>query len=201
MVRLEIMRHFGHYVTESSEHNAEYMPYWIKRTHPGLIEELAIPLDEYPRRCIRQIERWKEQSKTLVSNPDLSHRRTHEYGSYIMEAVLTGKPARIHGNILNRGLITNLPDSACVEVPCLVDRNGVQGCFVGALPEQCAGLNRTNVNVHLLTIEAALSRSRDKVYQAAMLDPHTASELTLDEIRSLCDDLIEAHGAMLPKLV
>ncbi len=200
MVRLEIMRHFGHYVTESSEHNAEYMPYWIKRTHPELIDELAIPLDEYPRRCIRQIERWKQQSQTLVGNPDLSHKRTHEYGSYIMEAIVTGRPARIHGNVLNRGLINNLPAEACVEVPCLVDRNGVQGCRVGALPEQCAALNRTNINVHLLTVEAALTRSRDKVYQAAMLDPHTGSELCLDEIRSLCDDLIEAHGSMLPPL-
>ncbi len=200
MVRLEIMRHFGHYVTESSEHSAEYTPYWIKRTHPGLIDELAIPLDEYPRRCIRQIAQWKEQSRTLVANPRLSHERTHEYGSYIMEAILTGRPARIHGNVLNRGLIPNLPEDACVEVPCLVDRNGVQGCRVGALPEQCAALNRTNINVQLLTIEAALARRRDKVYQAAMLDPHTAAELSLDEIRSLCDDLIEAHGDMIPKL-
>jgi len=163
-------------------------------------ERLAIPLDEYPRRCIRQISRWKEQSKALLRNPSLTHERTHEYGSYIMEAILTGKPARIHGNVLNHGLITNLPDNACVEVPCLVDRNGVQGCRVGALPEQCAALNRTNVNVQLLTIEAALSGSRDKVYQAAMLDPHTAAELSLDEIRSLCDDLIAAHGDMLPRL-
>jgi alpha-galactosidase len=176
------------------------MPYWIKRTHAELIDELAIQLDEYPRRCVRQIARWKEQSKTLVGNPKLTHERTHEYGSYIMEAILTGAPARVHGNILNRGLITNLPPGTCVEVPCLADRNGVQGCLVGALPEQCAALNRTNVNVHLLTIEAAMTRRREKVYQAAMLDPHTAAELTLDEIRSLCDDLIEAHGDMMPKL-
>jgi alpha-galactosidase len=200
MVRLEIMRHFGHYVTESSEHNAEYTPYWIKRTHPALIEELAIPLDEYPRRCVRQIREWKEQSRTLVANPRLSHERTREYGSYIMEAILTGRPARIHGNILNRGLIPNLPENACVEAPCLVDRNGVQGCYVGPLPEQCAALNRTNINVQLLTIEAALTRKRQKVYQAAMLDPHTAAELSLDEIRSLCDELIEAHGDMIPRL-
>jgi alpha-galactosidase len=200
MVRLEIMRHFGCYVTESSEHNAEYMPYWIKGTHPELIEELNIPLDEYPRRCIRQIARWKEQSKALLEDPRLSHERTNEYGSYIMEAIVTGKPARIHGNVLNRGLIPNLPADACVEVPCLADRNGVQGCYVGPLPEQLAGLNRTNINVQLLTIEAAMTHSRDKVYQAAMLDPHTAAELTLDEIRSLCDDLIAAHGDMMPRL-
>ena len=199
MVRLEIMRHFGYYVTESSEHNAEYMPYWIKDKYPQLIEELNIPLDEYPRRCIRQIENWKELSKTMVGNPELSHDRTHEYGSYIMEAVLTGKPVRIHGNILNTGLITNLPDATCVEVPCLVDRNGVQGCYVGALPEQWAALNRTNINVQLLTLEAARTLSKDTVYQAVMLDPHTAAELSLDDIRSMCDDLLEAHGEMMPR--
>jgi alpha-galactosidase len=176
------------------------MPYWIKRTHPELVDELNIPLDEYPRRCIRQIAKWKEQSKALLEDPRLSHERTSEYGSYIMEAMVTGKPARIHGNVINRGLIPNLPADACVEVPCLVDRNGVQGCHVGALPEQLAGLNRTNINVQLLTIEAAMTHRRDTVYQAAMLDPHTAAELTLDEIRSLCDDLIEAHGDMMPRL-
>jgi alpha-galactosidase len=199
MVRLEIMRHFGHYVTESSEHSAEYMPYWIKSTHPELIEEFSVPLDEYPRRCIRQIERWKEQSKGLLENSDLSHERTHEYGSYIMEAVVTGKPTRIHGNILNNRLIPNLPPETCVEVPCLVDRNGVQGCYVGPLPEQCAALNRTNINVQFLTLEAALTGKKERIYQAAMLDPHTSAELTLDQIRSLCDDLIEAHGTMMPR--
>jgi len=198
MVRLDIMRHFGYYVTESSEHNAEYMPYWIKSTHPELIDEYNIPLDEYPRRCINQIEKWKEMSTTMVDNPELSHSRTHEYGSYIMDAVETGVPYRIHGNIMNAGLIPNLPAKACVEVPCLVDRNGVQGCFVGELPEQCAALNRTNINPQLLTIEANRTRKRETVYQAAMLDPHTSAELTLDEIRSLCDDLFEAHGDMMP---
>lgn len=194
MVRFEIMRHFGYYLTESSEHSAEYMPYWIKSQYPELIEEFNIPLDEYPRRCIRQIERWKVQSQELVHNKDLTHARTHEYGSYIMEAMETDVPYRIGGNMLNTGLIPNLPQKAVVEVPCLVDRNGVQGCYVGELPEQLAALNRTNINVQLLTIEASLARNRDTVYQAAMLDPHTGSELTLDQIRSLCDDLIAAHG-------
>ncbi|MBT3273613.1 MAG: alpha-glucosidase/alpha-galactosidase [Spirochaetales bacterium] len=199
MVRMDGIRHFGYYVTESSEHNAEYTPYWIKRTHPELIDEFSIPLDEYPRRCVDQIATWNEMSRTMVDNPELSHERTHEYGSYIMEAIETGVPYRIHGNIMNRGLITNLPAAACVEIPCLVDRNGVQGCFVGDLPEQCAALNRTNINPQLLTIEANRTRKRDTVYQAAMLDPHTSSELTLDEIRSLCDDLFEAHGSMMPE--
>jgi alpha-galactosidase len=198
MVRLQCMLDFGYYVTESSEHNAEYMPYWIKSAYPELIEEFNIPLDEYPRRCVAQIEGWKKLAKDLVGNKDLKHTRTHEYGSYIMEAMETGVPFRIGGNVLNTGLLTNLPAKAVVEVPCLVDRNGVQGCFVGELPEQCAALNRTNINVQLLTIEAALTGRKDHVYHAAMLDPHTAAELPLDRIRALCDDLIEAHGDMMP---
>lgn len=198
MVRLEMLRHFGYYFTESSEHSAEYLPYWIKSKYPGLIEEFNIPLDEYPRRNEKRIARWKELSRTLVGNPELSHVRTEEYGSYIMEAMETNDTTRIHGNIMNTGLIANLPTKACVEVPCLVDANGVHGCFVGDLPEQCAALNRTNINVQLLTIDAAVSRNRDRVYQAAMLDPHTASELTLDEIRNLCDDLFAAHGDLIP---
>lgn len=199
MVRLEIMRHFGYYITESSEHNAEYTPYWIKRTHPELIEEFNIPLDEYPRRCVRQIEDWKKQSKELTENTNLTHKKTHEFGSSIMNAVITGEPFRVHGNVVNNGLIPNLPNEAVVEVPCLVDKNGVQGCYVGRLPVQCAALNMTNINVHLLTIEAALTRKKDPVYQAAYLDPHTGSELTLDEIRSMCDELFEAHGDMMPE--
>ena len=198
MVRFEMMRHFGYYVTESSEHSAEYFPYWIKSTHPELVEEFGIPLDEYLRRCIVQIERWRTQSTTMVGNPDLSHERSVEYGSRIMEAIVTDAPYRIHGNILNHGFIGNLPAKTCVEVPALVDRNGVQGCVVGDLPEPCAALNRTNINVQLLTVEAAVERRRDRIYQAAMLDPHTASELSLDQIVSMCDELIEAHGDLLP---
>jgi alpha-galactosidase len=189
-----MMRHFGYYITESSEHAAEYVPYWIKSQYPDLIEEFHIPLDEYPRRCIRQIEGWQQRSKALIENPLLTHERTHEYGSHIMEAMETDVPFRIGGNVLNHGLIPNLPQEAVVEVPCMVDRNGVQGCHVGALPEQLAALNRTNINVQLLTIEAALTGKRDAVYHAAMLDPHTGSELPLDQIRALCDDLIVAHG-------
>ena len=199
LVRLEIMLRFGYYVTESSEHSAEYMPYWIKSQYPELIDEFRIPLDEYPRRCVAQIEGWKRRRDELVANPELSHRRTGEYASWIMEAMETDVPYRIGGNVLNTGLITNLPRTACVEVPCMVDRNGVQGCYVGDLPEQCAALNRTNINVQLLTVEAALTRRRDAIYQAALLDPHTAAELTIDQIVALCDDLIEAHGDMLPE--
>jgi alpha-galactosidase len=198
MVRLEIMRHFGYYVTESSEHNAEYMPYWIKDRYPGLIEEFNIPLDEYPRRCVSQIEKWKTQSADMTANAKLTHTRTHEYGSYIMDAIETDVPYRIHGNVLNRGIIPNLPADACVETACLVDSNGVQPAVFGPLPEQCAALNRTNINVQLLVLEAIRTRSRDAVYQAAMLDPHTGSELDLDSIRSMCDELFDAHGDIMP---
>jgi len=200
MVRFEVMRHFGYYVTESSEHNAEYTPYWIKAGYPELVERYNIPLDEYPRRCEHQIDEWAKRRDEVVNNASLTHERSHEYGSYIMEAVTTGEPTRIHGNVLNRGFIPNLPEDAVVEVPCLVDRNGVQGVHHGPLPTQCAALNTTNINVQLLTIEAALTGSRERLYQAAYMDPHTAAELPLAKIRDLCDELIAAHGDYLPAL-
>lgn len=199
MVRLELMRRFGYYITESSEHNAEYTPWFIKERYPELIERFHIPLDEYPRRCINQIADWKARGHELTKNPLLSHKRSKEYASFIMEAMETDVPTRIGGNVLNNGLITNLPANACVEVPCLVDRNGVQPTFVGDLPEQCAALNRTNINVQLMTIEAARTLKKEHVYQAVMLDPHTSSELSIDDIVAMCDDLIEAHGDWLPK--
>ncbi len=194
MIRFDSMLNFGHYITESSEHHCEYLPYWIKARCPELIEEFNIPLDEYPRRCIEQIADWQKQKQKLVKNPKLTHKKSHEYGSFIMNAMETDKPFRIGGNVLNNGFIPNLPAEAIVEIPCLVDKNGVQGCHVGDIPTQCAALNMTNINVQLLTIEAALTKNRQRVYQAAMLDPHTAGELTLDEIRNMCDDLFKAHG-------
>lgn len=199
LVRLQTMLHFGYYITESSEHSAEYMPYWIKTNYPELIDRYNIPLDEYPRRCVNQIKWWKHQREELVNNKQLSHKRGHEYGSYIMEAMETDVPTRIGGNVLNTGLITNLPSKAVVELACLVDRNGVQGCVQGDLPEICAAMNRTNINVQLLTLDAAFEKRRDFIYQAAMMDPHTAAELSLDDIVSMCDDLIKAHGSYLPK--
>ena len=198
MVRLYMMLNFGYYITESSEHLSEYLPYFIKKSYPELIEEFNIPLDEYPRRCVNQIERWKEHKKSLRGS-GLTHKRSHEYGSFIMEAMTTGEPTVIGGNVLNQGLITNLPSNACVEVSCLVDKNGIQGTYVGDLPEQCAALNRTNINTQLLTLEAAFTQNKDHIYQAAMLDPHTSAELSIDDIRSLCNDLIKAHGQWLPK--
>lgn len=199
MVRFEILDKFGFYVTESSEHNAEYHPYFIKNLYPELIDDYNIPLDEYPRRCIKQIEEWSQMRDDIVNDQNLTHQRSNEYGSYIIEAMETNKPFKIGGNVLNTGgLISNLPENAVVEVPCLVDASGVASTYIGDLPEQLAALNRTNINTQLLTIEAALTNDKSKIYQAAMLDPHTASELSIDDIISLCDDLIEAHGDWLP---
>ena len=199
MVRLEIMKRFGYYVTESSEHNAEYMPFFIKDKYPELIDRFNIPLDEYPRRCVRQIADWEKRRDELTKDPHLTHTRSGEYASYIMEAMETNVPYKIGGNVLNTGLITNLPRNACVEVPCLVDATGVTPCFIGDLPEQCAAMNRTNINVQLLTIQAAMTRKKDYIYQAAMMDPHCQSELSIDDIVALCDDLIQAHEGWLPE--
>lgn len=193
-VRFELMKYFGYYVTESSEHNAEYHPYFIKRQYPELIEEFGIPLDEYLRRCEEQIANWASQSKELLNDTNLGHEMTREYASSIMNAIVTGEPAVIAGNVLNKDLITNLPYDTAVEVPCLVDKNGVQPTHVGVLPTQLAGLNQTHISVNELTIEAAVTKDREKIYQAAMLDPHTSSELTLPEIKAMVDELIEAHG-------
>lgn len=199
MVRYELMNRFGYYVTESSEHNAEYHPYFIKKNYPELIDRFNIPLDEYPRRCVDQIDGWEKMRGDIVNDVNLTHKRTHEYGSYIIDAMETNKPFKIGGNVLNEGgLISNLPREAVVEVPCLVDASGVTPTHVGHLPEQLAALTRTNINTQLLTIEAAMTQKKEHIYQAAMLDPHTASELSIDDIVSLCDDLIEAHGDWLP---
>lgn len=198
MVRFEMMLKFGYYITESSEHNAEYHPYFIKRQYPELIERFQIPLDEYPRRCVSQIANWEKMREELVNNYDLKHERSHEYASYIMEAIETDVPFKIAGNVMNTGLIPNLPQEACVEVSCLVDASGVTPTYAGNLPPQCAALNRTNINTQLLTIEAAITGKKEHIYHAAMLDPHTAAELSMDNIVALCDDLIAAHGDWLP---
>lgn len=198
LVRLEYIRRLGYYCTESSEHNAEYNCFFIKNKYPELIERYRIPLDEYPRRCVKQIQKWKENKIKYISD-DVTHTRTHEYASYIMESVVTGKPYSIGGNVLNTGLIDNLPSDACVEVPCLVDSMGIHPTHVGRLPVQLAAMNMTNINVQLLTIEAAVTKKKEHIYQAAMLEPHTAAELSIDDIVSLCDDLIDAHKGWLPE--
>ena len=198
LVRLEYIRRFGYYCTESSEHNAEYNMFFIKDKYPELIERYRIPLDEYPRRCRKHIARWDEDKLKYISD-DVTHERSHEYASRIMESIVTDTPYQIGGNVLNNGLITNLVKDACVEVPCLVNKLGIQPTFVGDLPVQCAAMNMTNINVQLLTIEAAVTKKKEAIYQAAMMDPHTASELSIDDIVSLCDDLIEAHKGWLPE--
>ena len=198
MVRYEYIRRLGYYCTESSEHNAEYNPFFIKAKYPELIDRYQIPLDEYPRRCVKQIDDWNKRRDELVHNTALTHERSREYASYIMEAIVTNKPYKIGGNVLNTGLIDNLPADACVEVPCLVDGSGVTPCHVGRLPVQLAAMNMTNINVQLLTIEAAVTKKRDLIYNAAMLEPHTAAELSIDDIVKMVDELIEAHGDYLP---
>ena len=197
-VRFELMKHFGYYITESSEHNAEYHPYFIKKNYPELIEQLQIPIDEYLRRCVDQIAGWETQRDEIVNDGSLEHTRSREYASYIMDAITTGTPMMIAGNVLNKGLITNLPEDCCVEVPCLVDKNGVQPTYVGKLPTQLAALNRTNINVQELTVEAAMTLEKDKIYQAALMDPHANSELSISEIKAMVDELIAAHGDYLP---
>lgn len=200
MVRYELMDKFGYYVTESSEHNAEYHPFFIKDKYPELIDRFNIPLDEYPRRCENQIADWLRTKEELMTDQNLTHERSKEYGSRIIEAMETNEPFVFGGNVLNTGgLISNLPEKAVVEVPCIANRNGITPAYMGELPEQLASLNRSNINTQLLTIEAAMTNSTEKIYQAAMLDPHTAAELSMDDIISMCDDLIEAHGEMLPK--
>jgi alpha-galactosidase len=228
LVRYELFKRVGYFVTESSEHFAEYVPWFIKRDRPELIEEFNIPLDEYIRRCEVQITGWdfmrqklenpaadltdsfaaamakagvaEEHMPLVVNNfENLNEvKRSHEYGSLIIHSMETGEPRVIYGNVPNNGLIDNLPQGCCVEVPCLVDKNGVQPIKIGTLPPQLAALMQTNINVQSLTVEAALTGKREHIYHAAMLDPHTAAELSLDQIWSLVDDLIEAHGDWLP---
>lgn len=198
LVRYEYIRRLGYYCTESSEHNAEYNDFFIKSKYPELIERYNIPLDEYPRRCINQIENWKKDREKYMHD-DVTHTRTTEYASYIMEAIVTDIPYKIGGNVINNGLIPNLPAEACIEVACLVNKNGIQPCAQKPLPLQLAAMNSAMIGVQLLTIEAAVTQKKETIYQAAMLDPHTSSELSIDEIIRLCDDLIEAHGSYLPK--
>ena len=193
MVRFDYIDKLGYYCTESSEHNAEYNPFYLKAGRDDLVEKFNIPLDEYPRRCINQINKWEEQYKSLMEGGSVQHTRSREYASYIMEAIATNTPYKIGGNVLNKGLIPNLPYNACVEVPCLVDGNGITPTYVGELPLQLAAMNSSNIWPQMLTVEAAHTGSREMIYQAAMMDPHTGAQLSTDEIVSLCNDLIEAH--------
>jgi alpha-galactosidase len=199
-VRYEVLRHLGYFVTESSEHFAEYVPWFIKRDRPEIIDRLNIPLDEYPRRCLAQIASWEAERRRLEGDGAIEVLPSFEYAATIIRSIVTGKPRVIYGNVANDGLIDDLPTGCTVEVPCLVDGNGVQPTRIGALPPQLAALIRTNVNVQELTVEAALTGRIDHVYHAAMLDPHTAAELDPDQITALVDALLSAHGEWIPRL-
>ena len=198
-VRYEMLTRLGYFVTESSEHFAEYTPYFIKEGRGDLIDKFGIPLDEYPKRCIEQIDRWKTQAKEYRDSDKIEVTASREYASTIMNSVVTGEPSVIYGNQRNNGCITSLPEDCATEVPCLVDASGIQPTHVGALPPQLTALIRTNVNVQELTVAALMTESRGHIYHAAMMDPHTAAELDLDQIWALTDDLIKAHGEWLPE--
>ena len=203
-VRYELLEHFGFFVTESSEHFAEYGPWFIKDGRDDLIERFNVPLDEYPRRCEAQLAEWDALRADLEGGGTVATARSHEYGADIIRACETGVPFRFNGNVPNRFrdglLIDNLPADCCVEVPCVAGAGGIEPQPVGALPRQLAALIQTNVNVQGLTVEAALTGRREAVHQAAMLDPHTAAELSLDEIAALVDELLDAHGDWIPEL-
>jgi alpha-galactosidase len=199
-VRYEVFKHFGYFVTESSEHFSEYVPWFIKRDRPDLIEKFNIPLDEYIRRCEVQIARWENDEKELTSNTRMQVNRSKEYAAGIILAEMTGQPIVINGNVENRGYIDNLPNGVCVEVPCLIDHNGVQPISVGKLPPQLAAMMRTNINVQELTVEAIVTGNLEYAKHAAMLDPHTAAELDPEQICAMVDELLAAHGAWVPGL-
>ena len=198
MVRFDYIDKLGYYCTESSEHNAEYNGFYIKSRYPEMIDAFNIPLDEYPRRCVRQIEGWEKERDGILADGKVTHERGHEYASYIMEAMVTNKPFKIGGNVLNNGLIDNLPAEACVEVPCLVDGSGVNPCRMGPLPLQLAAMNASNIYPQLLTIQAAVTGEKQYIYQAAMMDPLTGSELSIHDIVAMVDELLEAHKDWLP---
>ena len=201
LVRYEMLKRLGFFVTESSEHFSEYTPWFIKRDRPDLIEKFNIPLDEYITRCEKQISEWDEQRVSLENkNQSIEVCQSHEYAASIINGLENDKEVTINGNVSNEGLIDNLPGNISVEVPCLINTNGIQPVRVGELPTHLAALMMTNINVQQLTVEASLSGKKEHVYHAAMLDPHTAAELSVDEIWHLVDDLLEAHGEMIPKL-
>ncbi|HEV7253980.1 MAG TPA: alpha-glucosidase/alpha-galactosidase [Mesorhizobium sp.] len=198
-VRYEMFSRLGYFVTESSEHFAEYTPYFIKRDRPDLIEKFGVPLDEYPRRCVEQIESWKSQAEAFRRAERIEVSPSKEYASAVLNSVWTGEPSVVYGNVRNNGAITSLPENCAVEVPCLVDASGIQPTVVGALPPQLTALIRTNLNVQELTVAALMTEKIEHIHHAAMLDPHTAAELDLDQIWALVDDLLAAHGDWLPE--
>jgi len=198
--RYEMLTRLGYFVTESSEHFAEYCPYFIRRDRPDLLEKFNVPLDEYIRRCENQIAGWHKMKAEYESDTPIEVHRSHEYGSLIIHSMHTNTPRVVYGNVANDGLISNLPEGCCVEVPVLVDRSGLQPTRIGKLPPQLAAMMQTNINVQSLTVEAALTHKKEHVYHAAMFDPHTSAELTLDEIYAMVDELLLAHGDYIPPM-
>jgi alpha-galactosidase len=199
-VRYDLFTRLGYFVTESSEHFSEYGPWFIKRDRDDLIKKFNIPLDEYPRRCESQLDRWEKLRAELEnSEQPLEIRRSVEFGSLIIHSLETGIPRVVYGNVPNLNLIENLPLGCCVEVPCVVDKNGVQPVRIGRIPSHLAALMQTNINVQALTVEAVLQQNPERIYHAAMLDPHTAAELDLDQIWALVNDLLAAHGEWIPE--
>tara|TARA_B100000287_G_scaffold28746_1_gene27057 strand:- start:731 stop:2083 length:1353 start_codon:yes stop_codon:yes gene_type:complete len=197
-VRYEILNRFGYFVTESSEHFAEYVPWFIKKGREDLIDKYKIPIDEYIDRCKFYESLWEkiEQDTSQITEQEI--KRSNEYASYIMDGFTNNKPTVFYANVMNNGLIENLPMNCCVEVPCKIDSNGIVPQKIGKLPEHLSALMRTNINVQILTAEAALTKKKEHIYHAALLDPLTASNLSIDEIYSMVDELIEAHGNYLP---
>ncbi|SHH13347.1 alpha-glucosidase/alpha-galactosidase [Marivita hallyeonensis] len=198
-VRYEVMEHLGYFCTESSEHFAEYVPWFIKDGREDLIETFSVPLDEYPKRCIEQMADWSEQAKTYRTTDQIDFAKSHEFAAEIMNAMVTDQPYTIYGNLPNRGQAPQLPMGAAVEVPCMVDHNGIQPSVVDDIPPQLVALMRSQINVQELVVRALVDENIDHIYHAAMMDPHTAAELDLRQIRSLVTDLLAAHGEMLPE--
>ena len=197
-VRYEVLKKLGYFVTESSEHFAEYTPWFIKSHQKDLIRKFDIPINEYIRRCEKQILEWDKQEKDMLSNPKIDKYKSVEYASRVILSMITGKKDIIYGNVLNTNLIPNLPNNSCVEVPCVVQKDDLVPQVVPPLPIHLANLIQTNISVQQLTVEALKTRKKDSIYYAAMLDPHTAGELNLDQIWKMVDELIDAHGSMLP---
>ena len=197
-VRYEILNRFGYFVTESSEHFAEYVPWFIKKGREDLIDKYKIPIDEYIDRCKFYESLWEKIEQDTSQITDQEIKRSNEYASYIMDGFTNNKPTVFYANVMNNGLIENLPMNCCVEVPCKIDSNGIVPQKIGKLPEHLSALMRTNINVQILTAEAALTKKKEHIYHAALLDPLTASNLSIDEIYSMVDELIEAHGNYLP---
>ena len=200
-VRYEVLENLGYFVTESSEHFAEYVPWFIKEGRPDLIDRYGIPLDEYPKRCEEQVADWKAQARAYRNADRIEVAQSNEYAATIMNSVVTGTPSVVYANVANHGLIPQLPTGAAVEVPCLVDANGIQPTVVTDIPPQLIALMRSNLNVQELTVQALLTEDRDHIYHAAMMDPHTAAELDLEQIRQLVDQLLSEHGSWMPDWV